>query len=311
MKRGFLRQNISPIQISKYNTPMRYHGMVIRPPSEANSYIIQVTYGCSHNRCTFCGTYLDKPFRPRNFDEILEDINLAQKQMPATRRVFLADGDALVLSSRRLTKILDKLQGAFPQLERVGCYANAQDILRKTPEELKSLREKGLGIIYIGLESGSDEILARIEKGATSADMIEAGQKVKKAGILFSVIAILGLGEHKLSAHHAKETGRVLSEMNPDFFSMLTLMLVPGTKLHAQWEAGEFQLLTPEEMLAELRQVIEHLHLNNCIFRTNHASNYLPLRGTLPQDKERLLAMLDAALARGRDALRPEGWRGL
>ena len=290
---------------------MRYYGMVIRPPSEAKSYILQVSYGCSHNRCTFCGTYLDKPFRPRDLDEILEDIALAQKQMPTTRRVFLADGDALVLSTRRLTKILDEIQAKFPQLERVGCYANAQDILRKTPEELQMLREKGLGIIYIGLESGSDEILATIEKGATSAEMIEAGKKVKKAGILFSVIAILGLGQQKNSTHHAKETGRVVSAIDPDFFSMLTLMLVPGTKLHAQWETGEFHLLSAEEMLAELRQVIEHLHLSNCIFRTNHASNYLPLKGTLPQDKKHLLTMLDAALAHGREALKPESWRGL
>ncbi len=290
---------------------MRYHGMVIRPPSEAKSYILQVSYGCSHNHCTFCGTYLDKPFRTRKMGEVLEDIALAKERMPATRRVFLADGDALVLSTRRLVKILEELQAAFPQLERVGCYANAQDILRKTPEELQTLREKGLGIIYIGLESGSDEILENIEKGATSAEMIEAGKKVKKAGILFSVIAILGLGEQKKSAHHAKETGRVVSAIDPDFFSMLTLMLVPGTKLHAQWQAGEFHLLTAEEMLAELRQVIEHLQLSNCIFRTNHASNYLPLRGTLPQDKEGLLAILDVALLRGQEVLKPESWRGL
>ena len=291
---------------------MRYHGMVIRPPSEAKSYILQVSYGCSHNRCTFCGTYLDKPFRPRDLDEILEDIALAQKRMPATRRVFLADGDALVLPANRLIKILDELNAGFPHLERVGCYANARDILRKTPEELKMLHKKGLGIVYIGLESGSDEILRRIEKGATSAEMIEAAQKAKEAGILVSVIAILGLGEEKLSAHHAAETGRIVSEMDPDYFSMLTLMLVPRTKLHVEWEAGRFQLITPEEMLAELRQVIEHLNgLNNCVFRTNHASNYLPLRGTLPQDKERLLAMLDNALTGGRDALRPEAWRGL
>ena len=290
---------------------MRYHGMVIRPPSEANSYILQVSYGCSHNRCTFCGTYLDKPFRPRDLDEILEDIVLAQEAMPATCRVFLADGDALILPTNRLITILDKLNVAFPHLERVGTYANARDLLRKTPAELATLRQKGLGIVYIGLESGSDEILERIEKGATAAEMIEAAQKAKEAGILVSVIAILGLGEEKLSAHHAAETGRVASEMDPDYFSMLTLMLVPRTKLHAEWEAGKFQLISPEEMLAELRRVIENLNLSNCVFRTNHASNYLPLRGTLPQDKERLLGILDAALTGGRDALRPEAWRGL
>ncbi|MBT3323285.1 MAG: radical SAM protein [Anaerolineae bacterium] len=291
---------------------MRYHGMVIRPPSEAKNYILQVSYGCSHNKCTFCGTYLDKAFRPRNLAEILEDISLAKKEIPATCRVFLADGDALVLPTTRLIKILDELKLAFPQLERVGCYANARDILRKTPKDLKRLHEKGLKIIYIGLESGDDETLKFIEKGATAAEMVEAALKAKEAGILISLIGILGLGQQKKSAQHAIETGRVISEMNPDFFSMLTLMLVPGTKLHAQWEAGEFKLLSPKEMLAELRQVIENLNgLSNCIFRTNHASNYLPLRGTFPQDKEGLLAMLDAALKGGKNALRPEAWRGL
>ena len=291
---------------------MRYHGMVIRPPSEAKSYILQVTYGCSHNRCTFCSTYLDKPFRPRDLDEVLEDIALAKDVMPATRRVFLADGDALVLPAKRLITILDTLHESFPHLERVGIYSNARDLLCKTPDELKELREKGLGIVYIGLESGSDKILECVEKGATAAEMIEAAQKAKDAGIQLSVIGILGLGGSALSTEHATETGRVVSEMNPDYFSMLTLMLVPGTKLHAQWKAGDFELLAPEAMLAELRQVIEHLDgVSECVFRSNHASNYLPLRGTLPQDKERLLAMLDTALARGRDALRPEGWRGL
>ncbi len=291
---------------------MRYHGMVIRPPSEAKSYILQITYGCSHNRCTFCGTYLDKPFRPRDLDEVLEDIDLAGRMRPNTRRVFLADGDALVLKTDRLLRILDSVQKTFPHLERVGTYANARDILRKTPAELKTLRERGLGILYIGLESGDDEILKNIEKGATADEMIAAAQKVKAAGMLISVIAILGIGGPKLSERHTIATGRVVSAMNPDYFSMLTLMLVPGTKLHAQHEAGEFELPSPEAMLAELRQVIENLELTrNCVFRTNHASNYLPLKGTLPQDKERLLAMLDSALARGRDALRPEGWRAL
>jgi radical SAM superfamily enzyme YgiQ (UPF0313 family) len=291
---------------------MRYQGMVIRPPSEANSYILQVTYGCSHNRCTFCGTFLDKPFSPRNLDEVLEDIELAEDVIPATRRVFLADGDALVLPANRLITILDKLQASFPRLERVGIYANARDLINKTPSELKTLKEKGLGIVYIGLESGSDKILTQIEKGATAAEMITAAQKAREAGILLSVIGILGLGGPELSAQHAIETGRVVSEMDPDYFSMLTLMLEPRTELHAQWQAGEFQLLDPIAMLTELRQVLENLNgLSKCVFRTNHASNYLPLKGTLPQDKARLLAMLDEAHVRGRDALRPESWRGL
>jgi len=291
---------------------MRYHGMVIRPPSEANSYILQITYGCSHNRCTYCDTYLEKPFRPRDLDEVLEDIAAAQIVIPATRRVFLADGDALVLPTDRLITILDQLKAGFPHLERVGIYANAGNLLRKTPADLGLLREKGLGIVYIGLESGSDEILTRIDKGATAAEMVEAARKTKQAGILVSAIGILGLGGPELSEEHAIETGRVVGEMDPDYFSMLTLMLPPGTKMHAQWEAGEFQLLDPTAMLVELRLLLENLTgLSSCVFRTNHASNYLPLKGTLPQDRERLLGMLDTALARGREALRPEGWRAL
>ncbi|MBL7163880.1 MAG: radical SAM protein [Anaerolineales bacterium] len=291
---------------------MRYHGTVIRPPSEAYSYILQVTYGCSHNRCTFCGTYLDKPFQPRKIDEILEDIQLAGRTIPDTRRVFLADGDALALSTRRLAQILEALQAAFPNLERVGAYANAKNLLGKRDAELGILVQQGLGIVYLGLESGSDEILSRIDKGANASEMIAAVRKAKRAGLLVSIIGILGIGGPELSEHHAEQTGHVVSQMDPDYFSMLTLMLVPGTKLHRQWQSGEFQLLEPEEMLAELRQVIEHTHdLTQCVFRTNHASNYLPLKGTLHQDKERLLETLDAALAQGKEALRPEAWRGL
>ncbi|MFZ5822144.1 MAG: radical SAM protein [Chloroflexota bacterium] len=291
---------------------MRYHGTVIRPPSEADSYILQVTYGCSHNRCTFCGTYLDKPFRPRETGQVMEDIALAASVIPNTRRVFLADGDALVLSASRLEAILEALRRAFPRLERVGIYANAGNLLRKSPSELESLRQKGLGIVYLGLESGSDQVLARIEKGATASGMVEAVGKARAAGMLVSVIGILGIAGPDGSAEHARATGQVVSRMDPDYFSMLTLMLVPATPLYRQWQAGEFQLLEAEAMLAELRLVIQHLDgLTNCVFRTNHASNYLPLGGTLPGDKARLLSTLEAALARGRDVLRPEAWRGL
>ncbi len=291
---------------------MRYHGTVIRPPSEAYSYILQVTYGCSHNGCTFCGTYLDKPFQTRPIDQVLEDIQMAGQMMPETHRVFLADGDALVLSTRRLTQILAALKAAFPHLERVGTYANAQNLLSKSETDLEMLVKQGLGIVYLGLESGSDEILSRIEKGATATEMVAAVQKAKQAGLRVSIIGILGIGGPDLSAQHAEQTGQVISQMDPDYFSMLTLMLVPGTKLHQQWDSGEFKLLEPEQMLFELRQVIEHTNdLTQCVFRTNHASNYLPLKGTLPQDKERLLQTLDTTLAKGKDALRPEAWRGL
>ncbi len=291
---------------------MRYHGTVVRPPSEADSYILQITYGCSHNGCTFCGTYLDKPFQVRPVEEVLEDIKLRREVMPDTMRVFLADGNALVLSAGRLVPILDALASAFPNLRRVGVYANARDLLSKSLDELKLLREKRLQIVYLGLESGSDEVLRRINKEATAVEMIEAVHHAKTAGIRVSIIGILGIGGADLSAEHSEATGRVVSAMDPPYFSLLTLMLVPGTPLHQQWREGTFQLLDPEEMLAELRQTILHTDgLTRCLFRTNHASNYVPLAGTLSRDKEALLATLDAALARGKSALRPEAWRGL
>jgi radical SAM superfamily enzyme YgiQ (UPF0313 family) len=291
---------------------MHYYSPVIRPPSEARSYILQVTYGCSHNRCTFCGTYQDKPFRVRETSQVMDDIELASSLRPNTRRVFLADGDALVLNANRLNHILDALNDAFPHLERVGIYANAQNLLRKSSDELKTLRIKGLGIVYLGLESGDDGVLKCIQKGATAAEMIAATVKAKQAGLLVSVIGILGIASLKGSTQHARLTGKVVSQMDPDYFSMLTLMLVPGTQLHQNWEAGAFQLPEAEQMLIELHQVIENLDdLTNCIFRTNHASNYLALRGTLPRDRTRLLAALDAAIAQGPDVFRPEGLRGL
>ena len=291
---------------------MRYYGTVIRPPSEARSYILQVTYGCSHSQCTFCGTYLDKPFQVRPPEDVLQDIVLAGQVRPETRRVFLADGDALVLSTGRLVTILDWLAGAFPRLERVGIYTNARDLLKKSSADLALLQSKGLGIVYLGLESGDDQVLSQVCKGATAAEMVQAARKARPAGLRVSVIAILGIGGPELSARHAQATGETVSAMDPDYFSMLTLMLVPDTPLYRQWEAGTFQLLDPEAMLFELRQVIHRLDgLTNCLFRTNHASNYLPLAGTLPQDKARLLAMLDAVLAKGSAGLRPEVWRAL
>ncbi len=291
---------------------MRYQGTVIRPPSEAESYILQITYGCSHNRCAFCGTYPDKPFRVRPAAEVLEDIAAAGSLIPDTRRVFLADGNALVLGTERLIEILDALAAAFPLLRRVGIYASARDILAKTDAELSELCRRKLEVVYLGLESGSDEVLRRMHKDITAAEMIAAVAQLKRVGMRASVIAILGLGGRELSAEHAVETGRVASRMDPEYLSLLTLMLVPGTELHDQWQAGTFVLPGPEEMLRELHQVLVHLEgLSRCIFRTNHASNYVPLAGTLARDKARLLATLEDALQRGRSALRPEAWRGL
>ena len=291
---------------------MRYLGTVIRPPSEAESYILQVTYGCSHNKCTFCPTYLDKSFRIRSLNEVMEDMEMAKNLMPQTRRIFLADGNALVLNNQKLMPILNALNSAFPELQRIGIYANAGDILRKTDLELKELSAKKLLIIYIGLESGSNKVLQRMKKGATAEEMIEAVKKAQNAGFKVSVIGLLGLGGTDLWEEHAIATGKAVSAMSPLYFSLLTLMVVPGTELHRQWEEGKFILPEPLDMLREVKIVIENIDVSSgCIFRTNHASNYLPLAGRLPNDKEKLLKIIDQALAEGESSLRPEALRGL
>jgi radical SAM superfamily enzyme YgiQ (UPF0313 family) len=291
---------------------MRYYGTVIRPPSEANSYILQITYGCSHNKCTFCPTYLDKPFKVRSINEVFEDIEIAKNQMPQTRRVFLADGNAMVLSHKKLMSILNALNSVFPELQRIGIYANASDILHKTNQELKELRTKKLLIIYIGLESGSNKVLQRVNKGTTVQEIIEAVKKAQDAGFKVSVIALLGLGGTDLWKEHALATGKAISAMSPRFFSLLTLMVVPETVLHNQLEQGKFILPEPMQMLRELRIIIKNTNVQSgCIFRTNHASNYLPLAGRLPNDKDRLLKIIDQALAKGKSCLRPEYLRGL
>jgi radical SAM superfamily enzyme YgiQ (UPF0313 family) len=289
---------------------VRYEGMVIRPPSEADSLILQITLGCSHNKCTFCGTYMDKTFRKRPIEEVFEDIESVEAYAPEITRVFLADGDAMLLSMDHLVKILDRLNESFPNLQRVGIYANARDVLKKSDEDLKELCWRKLGIGYIGLESGSDEILRRVRKGATAQQQIDAVRKAQKAGIKMSVIALLGLGGRDLSEEHAKKTAWALNEMQPRFASFLTLMLVPGTELAAQYKRGEFELLEPLEFLRELRMIVEDLALDKTVFRTNHASNFLALGGTFPKDKDRILAELDRGIS-GRIPLRPEFFRGL
>jgi radical SAM superfamily enzyme YgiQ (UPF0313 family) len=289
---------------------VRYEGMVIRPPSEADSLILQITLGCSHNKCTFCGTYMDKKFRKRPIEEVFEDIDSVGRYADQVTRVFLADGDAMVLSQDHIIRVLDKLNESFANLQRVGIYINARDALKRTPEELKELRERKLGIGYIGLESGSDEVLRRVKKGATAREQIDAVRRMEDAGIKMSVIALLGLGGRELSEEHAKKTAWALNEMQPRFASFLTLMLVQGTELAEQFRRGEFELLEPLEFLKELRMIVEGLELKKTIFRTNHASNFLALGGTLPKDKERILAELDRGIE-GEAPLRPEFFRGL
>ena len=289
---------------------MRYRGLVIRPPSEAGSYILQVTYGCSHNTCTFCPTYTGTRFSRRKLEEILEDIAAASHLMPATERVFLADGNALCLPTSDLKTILNALRRAFPELKRVGIYANGKDINDKSDEELKALADLGLGIVYIGLESGDDRVLRRVRKRDDSEKMIAAVLKAKRCGIETSVIVLLGLGGKEGSAEHAVKSAEVVSKMNPDYLSALTLMVVPGTPLYEEQERGEFELPTQRGLLEELRLFLEHCELSDCVFRTNHASNYLPLKGVLSRDKDRMLQMIDNAVQRP-EVLRPEYMRGL
>ena len=290
---------------------MRYHGAVIRPPSEASSLIVQVTYGCSNNTCDFCGTYLDKPFAVRPFDEVVDDvIGLPASARQRVRRVFLADGDALALSPRKLHDILDLLHRALPNLERVASYANARNLLAKSVPELTGLREEGLELLYLGLESGDDQTLADIHKGMTVAEQIEGCRRAFGAGLELSVTAILGLAGIARSLVHGRATGEALSAIDPRYVGILTLMLTPGTEMDRKVACGELVLPDSVGMLRELREIVAYLEVSDCLFRSNHASNYLPVGGNLPRDKAKMLAALDKVLqAPEAVQLRPESWR--
>jgi radical SAM superfamily enzyme YgiQ (UPF0313 family) len=290
---------------------MRYRGAVIRPPSEASSLIVQVTYGCSNASCDFCSTYLDKPFAVRPPDEVTDDItSLPDSIKQRVRRVFLADGDALALSRGRLTDILSLLRAELPALERVGSYANAQNLLKKSPDDLRAIREAGLELLYLGLESGDDATLAAIHKGVTVAQQIEGCAKASAAGFGLSVTAILGLAGAERSALHAEATGVALSAIDPEYIGVLSLMVEPGTRTEARVGSGEFVVPDALTMLGELRGMIAATTVSDAVFRSNHASNYLPVGGRLPHDKEAMLAALDAVLAAPERArLKPEEWR--
>lgn len=297
---------------------MAHVGRVFRPPSEADSLLLQVTIGCSHNRCAYCAMYDDPAqarFRIKPWQDVAADIaaagRLAAGGVPV-RRVFLTDGDALILPTEHLERILAALRSALPELRRVGIYGDARSILRKSPGELAGLRELGLGIVYHGAESGDDETLRRVVKGSTAAEAVEAARRLRAAGIRHSVMVMLGLGGTARTDEHAAATAELLTAMDPPYASALTTTLVPGTPLHAAAAAGGFALPDPWGLLRELRTIVAGARLTRCRFHSNHASNHLPLSLNLPADRERGLALLDAVLARRRSGdLRPEFLRGL
>jgi radical SAM superfamily enzyme YgiQ (UPF0313 family) len=303
---------------------------IIRPPSEWKSYFLPLTSGCSNNTCTFCGYYGSK-LQIRDVDDIKNEIddvalftrrgirlpNISQVVYAVAqgwdgKRIFLQDGDALVYPFPKLRKVLQYLNEKLPGVEKIGTYATPQDILRRSSDELKELRRLKMGIFYTGVETGDDELLQKIGKGVSSDEVVEAGRKMKEAGITFSVTIILGLGGIEGSHKHVFETAKVLTEIDPDYVGALTLTLVPGTPLYEQWERNEFHPLSPFQSLDELRLIIENSNFTNCFFSSMHASNYLSVRGKLPQDGEKMLRKLEVVLAaKDPSQLRPEFLRGL
>lgn len=289
---------------------MRYEGDIYRPPGEWKSYLLQATVGCSNNTCTFCGMYRDKRFHIRPMADILEDIRMAKAYYGDVRRVFLCDGDAIIMPTDDLIAILDTLYATFPSLEKVTTYAGPRSTLAKTPEELKRLREHGLARAYLGVETGSDALLRQIKKGVGAQQMLEAGVRLREAGMDLWVMILLGLGGREGSEQHILDTAAMMNEMRPRHLSALTLTLCPGTELYADYRAGKFQPITPVDSLREARLLVEKLEVDPLHFTCDHASNYVPLKGSLPEDREDFLARLDRALESG-DGMRPEWLRGL
>lgn len=287
--------------------------VIIRPPSEASSLLLPVTVGCSHNRCTFCGTFTQFQFSVRDIKDITRDIDRVAASYPRrVRRVFLENGDALAAPAPLLAEILRQLRAKFPNLERAGTYATPRAALEKTPEELEELRELGLEIAYLGVETGDEALLKKVKKGATYAQIVAAGRRIMEAGITLSVTVILGLGGAEGSEKHAHATARILTDIDPDYAGALTLMLVPGSELHRDWEEGRFRLISPMQSLRELRTIVAESDFTDCFFTANHASNYLPIRARLPEQKAELLKLLDGVLASGDTSrLRPELYRAL
>ena len=288
---------------------MRYKGKVYRPPSEAYSLIVQVTYGCSHNRCAFCDMYDDKHFAMRPMQEIREDFEMARQMYRHVERVFLADGDALMRKTDELVQILGLIYGLFPECQRVTCYASPASLQVKSEDDLRLLRQSGLQMVYMGLESGCDAVLERMRKGHSAAAIVAAGQKARRCGMALSVTAISGLGSVELWREHAIGTAEALSAMQPEYIGLLTLMVEPGTPLEQWVREGSFRLLGPAEILQETALLLDHIDSEGSVFRMNHASNYLTLKGTLNRDLPALRQQVQEGLMG--HGLRPESWRVL
>ncbi len=292
--------------------PLKYEGDLYRPPSEANSLILQATIGCSYNRCTFCAMYKKKQYRERSLDELSRDITVASGYNPRTRRVFLADGNALAISQEKLIKLLDLLNQAFPDLDRVSLYGNPQDLLQKSVKELIELKKNKVGMIYLGLESGSAAVLKSVNKGVTPAEMIKGASRVKNAGIPLSVTVLNGLAGLEGTEEHALSTAVLLNKIDPDYIGLLSLISVPGTSMHRAFEEKLLTPLNSWQLLEEIKMIVERLELTESVFRANHASNYLPLKATLSRDKELLLNKLNSVLSsKSSRSLKSEYLRGL
>lgn len=278
---------------------MRYEGRVFRPPSEAYSLIVQVTMGCSHNKCTFCDMYKEKRFHLRKLEDVLEDFNIARRQYRYIERVFLADGDALIRKTEDLAVILKHIRKIIPECRRVTSYGSPKSILTKSPEDLALLHSLGLEMIYLGLESGNEQVLKHINKGVTVEDIVRAGQMVKDAGMKLSVTAISGLGGTEMWKEHAIDTAKAFSRMKPDYIGLLTLMFEGDVPLRRECEEGKFHLLTAPQVAKETLLMLEHIDSEGSVFRSNHASNYLTLKGTLNRDREAMCEQIRTALERG------------
>ena len=289
---------------------MNYVEPVYRPPGEARSLIIQATVGCSHNGCTFCGMYKGKRFYIKSMEEILSDIREAACYYGNFDKIFLADGDAIVMPTSDLLCIIEELKKYYPTARLISTYAGPKSTLTKSVSELKELRSAGLGRAYLGIESGDDTVLAHTNKGVTSSEMLEAGMRLKEAGIDLWGIILIGLGGRSGSVQHIKQTTEFINRLQPQHLSSMNYTPVRGTKLYKEIQDGSFEVLTANESLIETRDLIAGLTVENMHFTSDHASNYLPIKGTLSADKEKLVALLDAAV-QGKIGIRSEWSRGL